>query len=194
MKRSELISAQTRASLLEMADEVAGHQDELPHDQHARVATSEAIRAGLSGNAAVGALIADPAGQVLLAEQNRMFAPRFRSDFHAEMVLLTRYENRHRDGADLRGHTLVTSLEPCEMCMIRIINSGITTTLYVASDLGKGGVTGPNQLAPHWARLAAPLDFAAADCSPRLTEISLAAFQATIGDVTAKLMARRLPG
>lgn len=41
--------------------------------------------------------------------------------------------------------------------------------------------------------MAEPQNFAAADCSPRLAEISLEVFQATIGGVVEKMMARRLP-
>ena len=119
-----------------------------------------------------------------------MFRPHFRSDFHAEMVLLTAFEETNRD-ADLIGHTLVSSLEPCEMCMIRIINAGVTNVLYVSPDLGKGAITGPNALAPHWSRLAEHQHFSAADCDPRLAEIALEAFGLVIGDVVEKLMARR---
>ncbi len=186
------IPASVRSELLDLLDEVRSLPDERPDDAHSRITVVEAIETGLEGNASIGALIADPDGRVVLSERNRMFFPRFRSDLHAEMTLLTRYENEHAPKADLRGHTLVTSLEPCEMCTIRIINSGVTSCLYVASDLGKGGITGPNRLAPHWARLAEHQNFAAADCSDRLAEISLAAFEATIGGVIRKLMARRL--
>lgn len=193
MKPDAAVPAEVRSELLGLLDELGGLADERPGDPHSRIAVVEAIETGLEGNAAVGALLADPDGAVVLRERNRMFAPRFRSDFHAEMVLLTRYEEQRGNRSDLRGHTLVTSLEPCEMCTIRIINSGVTNTLYAASDLGKGGITGPNRLAPHWARLAEPLNFAAADCSPRLAEISLEAFQATIEGVSQKLLARRLP-
>ncbi len=194
MEQAGPIPAETRNRLVGIADEVAAHPEIRPHDRFARLTISEAIEGGLEGNAAIGALIVAPDGQVILQERNRMFFPRFRSDFHAEMTLLTRYENELGNQADLRGHTLVSSLEPCEMCMIRIINSGVTHTLYVASDLGKGGVTGPNTLAPHWARLAEPQSFAAADCSPRLAELGLEVFLATIGGVVEKMMARRLPG
>ena len=194
MNPAEAIAPDLQRQLTRLRAEVANHRGRQPHDRYARIAVTEAIDTGLEGNAAIGALIVDPGGEVLLVERNRMFVPRFRSDFHAEMVLLTRYEDEHRSRADLRGHTLVTSLEPCEMCTIRIINSGVTNTLYIAADMGKGGITGPNQLAPHWARLAAPQNFAAADCAPRLAEISLESFEATIGGVNRKLMARRLPG
>ena len=190
----ETIPRDLHRRLTVLRAQVGRHTDREPHDRYSRIAIEQAIEGGLEGNAAIGALIVDPDGEVILSERNRMFVPRFRSDFHAEMVLLTRYENEHGNQADLRGHTLVTSLEPCEMCTIRIINSGVTNTLFVASDLGKGGVTGPNTLAPHWARLAEPQNFAAADCSPRLAEIALEVFQATIGGVVEKMMARRLHG
>ena len=193
MEKAGNISTNAREELLKLAEETASHPEKRSHDGFARITITEAIEGGLEGNAAIGALIADPDGEVILREHNRMFYPRFRSDFHAEMVLLTRYENEFGDRADLRNHTLVSSLEPCEMCLIRIINSGVTNTLFVASDLGKGGITGPNALASHWASLAQPQNFAAADCSPRLAEIGLEVFQATIGGVVDKMMARRLP-
>lgn len=193
MEQAGNIASETRRQLLAMGDEVASHPERRPHDAFARITISEAITGALEGNAAIGALIADPDGEVILQDHNQMFFPRFRSDFHAEMVLLTRYENDLGNQADLRSHTLVSSLEPCEMCMIRIINSGVTHTLFVAPDLGKGGITGPNTLAPHWARLAEVQTFAAADCSPRLAEIGLKVFETTIGGVVEKMMARRLP-
>lgn len=176
--------------LVELRREVDSHHGDRPHDEWSRLAVSEAIEAAFEGNAAIGVLLVDPGGEIIALDHNRMFRPYFRSDFHAEMVLLTAFEEAHRD-ADLIGHTLVSSLEPCEMCMIRIINAGVTNVLYVSPDLGKGAITGPNALAPHWARLAEHQHFSAADCDPRLEEIALEAFELVIGDVVANLMARR---
>jgi cytosine deaminase len=186
------IADETQDELLRMRTEVSDHDGDRPDDHYARIVVTEAIDAGLEGNAAVGALLAGPDGEVLLVERNRMLVPHFRSDLHAEMTLLSRYEEEHRPD-HLRNHTLVTSLEPCEMCMIRIVTSGVANVLYVAADLGKGGITGPNRLAPEWARLAETQHFAAADCDPRLAEIGLAVFVATIGGISDRLMARRLP-
>ncbi|MCE2530672.1 MAG: nucleoside deaminase [Acidimicrobiia bacterium] len=185
------IPNEARLRLLDLRERVEAFDGARPHDAIARQAIREAIEGGLEGNAGVGCLIVDPDGQVLVSDRNRMLAPRFRSDLHAEMSALNLYEDGHPDGGDLRGHTLITSLEPCEMCTIRIINSAVTTTLYVASDVGKGGITGPNALAPHWARLAEPLTFAQADCSEELSDISLEVFTTTIGGVVEKMMARR---
>ena len=185
------IAEETRLRLLDLREQAEAFVGTRPHDPVARQAIGEAIEGGLEGNAGVGCLILDPDGRVLVSDRNRMLAPRFRSDLHAEMSALNIYEDGHPDGGDLRGHTLITSLEPCEMCTIRIINSAVTTTLFVASDLGKGGITGPNSLAPHWARLAEPLTFAQADCSEELSDISLKVFTSTIGGVVEKMMARR---
>ncbi len=186
------IPAETKQQLLDLRERVEAFDGARPHDAIARQAIQEAITGGLEGNAAVGCLILDPDGMVLVSDRNRMLAPRFRSDLHAEMSALNVYEDTHPDGGNLKGHTLVTSLEPCEMCTIRIINSAVTTTLYVASDVGKGGITGPNTLAPHWARLAERQIFAPADCSKELSEVSLKVFTTTIGGVIDKMMARRI--
>lgn len=185
------IPDETRLRLLDLRERVEAFVGARPHDAIAGQAILEAIDAGLEGNAGVGCLILDPCGQVLVSDHNRMLAPRFRSDLHAEMSALNLYEDGHPDGGNLRDHTLITSLEPCEMCTIRIINSAVTTTLYVATDVGKGGITGPNTFAPHWARLAEPQTFAQADCSEELRDISLKVFTATIGGVVEKMMARR---
>lgn len=178
------------ARLAALRSEVDSHRGGRLHDEWSRVAVQEAIAAAFEGNAGVGVVLIDAGDEIVARDHNRMFRPHFRSDRHAEMVLLTAFEEAHRD-ADLIGYTLISSLEPCEMCMIRIINSGITNVLYVSPDAGKGAITGPNSLAPHWARLADHQHFAQADCDPRLTEIALAAFEMVIGDVVAKLMARR---
>ena len=188
---TDLVDSETTARLLALQEELAAHEGDRPHDEWARLTVGAALEAGLEGNASIGALLADPDGKVLLNERNRMFVPRFRSDFHAEMALLTRWEEENPSHPGLKGYTLVTSLEPCEMCNIRIITSGVSNVLYVADDLGKGAITGPNDLAPQWASLAQSQNFAAADCDPRLAEISLDAFVTALPGVTARLTARR---
>ena len=110
MDGAEALPAEVRNALLGLRDEAEALPDERPDDHHSRLTVVDAVETGLEGNASIGALIADPDGRVLLRERNRMFFPRFRSDLHAEMTLLTRYENEHAPEADLRGHTLVTSL------------------------------------------------------------------------------------
>lgn len=181
--------------LARLRDEASGFSGSGTDDavHHGVRAVLEAIDAGLEGNAAVGAVLVDPSGRLDRADHNRMFTPYFRSDFHAEMVLLSAHEDEHRD-ADLKGWTLISSLEPCEMCMIRIINSGVSHVRWVAPDVGKGAISGPNPLADHWQALADAQDIAPLETPPRLAEIGLEAFELTIGGIVERLRARRGDG
>jgi cytosine deaminase len=166
-------------------------QSDKPDDYYGALVVEQAFKAAFEGNAAVGAALVDDRGNLALIGRNRMFFPYFRSDLHAEMELLTNYENIFKGDRSLKGYTLYSSLEPCEMCTIRIINSGVSKVYYVAEDKGKGGMTGPNKLAPHWSRLAAYQEFGLARCSSELSRIALGVFELTINDIVAKLKARR---
>lgn len=169
--------------------EALGPNPAYPDDPYAMIALEEAATAAWEGNAGVGAVLVDEAGNIAMRDHNRMFAPYFRSDYHAEMVLLTAYEEQHHNQT-LKGYTLYSSLEPCEMCLIRIINSGLSQTYYVAQDEGKGGITA-RALAPHWQNLARQQGFGLARCSPEFRDIALQIFQLSLPAVVKKLQARR---
>jgi tRNA(Arg) A34 adenosine deaminase TadA len=68
----------------------------------------------------IGALILDAAGHVVAAGHNEICGPPFRSEAHAEMVVLSDFERRFPDSKK-DGLTLHTSLEPCPMCYTRIL-------------------------------------------------------------------------
>jgi tRNA(adenine34) deaminase len=150
----------------------------------------EAWAALQEGNAAIGALIVDPEGRVVQSGHNRMFHPKFRSDYHAEMAVLTDWEERVEPEQTLKGYALYTSLEPCEMCMIRLINSGVSRVYYAAKD-DKGKTDRRDEWAPHWQRLAANQVFAPADCTPELRELAWQLFVTAAPGITEKMMARR---
>jgi hypothetical protein len=59
------------------------------------VACQEALVAALRGNYGVGALLVDPQGTIVARGQNAVFSPYFRSDLHAEMVVMNTFEERH---------------------------------------------------------------------------------------------------
>jgi tRNA(adenine34) deaminase len=93
----------------------------------------EALAGSRENNGGVGAcLVRERTGQIVERGHNRQFAPYFRSDLHAEMDLLTRYEGRVKArGADnpsasrevqrqIQGLILYTSVETCPMCLTRI--------------------------------------------------------------------------
>ena len=87
------------------------------------------------GSGGIGAcLVNGKTAAVVATGRNRQYRPYFRSDLHAEMDLLTRYEDWLRkkggkasgvDPRDCEGLVLVSSVEPCPMCLTRIINAGI---------------------------------------------------------------------
>ncbi len=179
--------------LLALQKEVDAFQSDerYPDDGYVLISLQEALAAAREGNAGVGALLVDADGQIAHRDRNRMFYPYFRSDGHAEMALLTAFEAQIQGAHTLQGYSLYSSLEPCEMCLIRIINSGVSHVYFAGIDAGKGAVNGPHQLADHWRNLAQKQTIAQARCSPRLADIGLEIFLETIGDVTRKLHERR---
>lgn len=142
------------------------------------------IKSGLDslkeGSGGIGACLVDSAtGTVIEYGRNRQYATYFRSDLHGEMDLLNRYEERMkkstRTGVNPRecnNLVLVSSMEPCPMCLTRIINSGIKTVLYVTEDKEGGMVTRIDHLPPFWREFAADREFRKADCSPELQQIA----------------------
>lgn len=165
---------------------------EYKDDPHALAVVRNALKSIQEGSGGIGACLVDPSdGKVVEYGRNRQFSPHFRSDLHAEMDLLNRYEDRvkkmnapryggnPRDCGDL---VLVTSVEPCPMCLTRIINSGIKTVLYVVEDREGGMATRVDRLPPFWREFASDRVFRLADCSPELRRIALDLFHFSTRD------------
>jgi tRNA(adenine34) deaminase len=161
-----------------------------PDDPLGVMVCEEALAASAAGNYGVGALLADGRGQVLLRGGNQVFSPRFASDGHAEMVLVSRLEREHPEVApgDL---TLVVSLEPCPMCYARLKLAGIGRVLYLAADEAGGMVRRAAAMPPIWAYLHPDQAFAPARVSPRLRRLALAIFRLDLSELRCKLVARR---
>jgi len=119
----------------------------------------------------IGALIVDDEFHIVARGHNEVCGPPFRSDAHAEMVVLDDFErnhpNRRKDGL-----TLYTSLEPCPMCYTRILISGIANVLYVADD-DSGGMARRGHLMPtYWRDMENRCRFAQAQARSALRDIS----------------------
>src|SRR5262249_37694257 len=80
-----------------------------------------ALRALSQGNFGVGALLVDASGSIVATGGNQMFVPRFRSEAHAEMVVMNEFESRRTAVAHLARYRLFTSLESCPMCLVRLV-------------------------------------------------------------------------
>jgi tRNA(adenine34) deaminase len=146
----------------------------------------EALAAAVEGNFGVGAVAFRSAGTVVARSQNKMFFPRFRSDGHAEMLILNEIEN---SGINTDGLSLCVSLEPCPMCMTRLLISRIPRIIYAAiSDTG-GMARRIKDLPITWQYYAKDKEVAEANCSPTLKRISWSIFRTTADDNYRRVLA-----
>jgi tRNA(adenine34) deaminase len=162
------------------------------HDALGKLACEEAIAASGEGNYGVGAVLADESGTVLLRARNCAFEPRFASEGHAEMVLVSRLE-AERPELEPSRLTLLVSLEPCPMCYARLKLAGIGRVLYVAADDGGGMVRRAGHLPPAWTTLHPWQEFALADVGPRLRRLARAIFRHNLAEMRRRLVARSRP-
>jgi len=149
------------------------------HDSYCYEAVKEAYAAIISGNFGVGAILVDKTNGVIINRaHNSVFTPFFRSDMHAEMKILSEYENEQKGKSGEIYHDLIlyTSLEPCPMCLTRIINSGITTVYFTVEDKIGGMVTKNNFLPEIWQELYKDKIIQKADCSSLLSDIAWEVF------------------
>jgi tRNA(adenine34) deaminase len=161
---------------------------DFPDEWAARIACDEAAIAEREGNFAVGCVLVR-GNSVLARGHNEVFFPRFASDRHAEMVAIDRFEERHHDEI-MNDIVLVTTVEPCPMCLARIITSGICVVRYVTPDDEGGMVQRLSQLPIAWQRLARGKDFGLANCSAELRRVASEMFFASVRALDDKLRKR----
>ncbi len=151
-------------------------------DSYGIIVVRDAIRSLKEGSGGIGAcLVNEKTRKIVARGRNRQYSPYFRSDMHAEMDLLTRYENwLRKKGGTSSGNNprickdlvLISSVEPCPMCLTRIINSGIKKMYYISPDPDGGMVTRMDCMPPFWKDLASDRDFRQASCSLELKKIT----------------------
>ncbi|HOP39829.1 MAG TPA: deaminase [Geobacteraceae bacterium] len=162
-----------------------------PDDPFVLATIWEALRGARERNGGIGACLVEKAtGRIVELGHNSQYEPYFRSDLHAEMDLLTRYEERmriarsrnpddptYRDPRRMQGLVLYSSLEPCPMCLTRIINAGVKEVYYAAPDRTGGMVSRFDGLPPFWRAMARDMVIAPARCSPELAAIAAKLFR-----------------
>lgn len=163
---------------------------EYPDDSFIIIALQEAIVAGKEGNFAVGAVLVRENGEIVERGHNRVFNPHFRSDLHAEMDVMTKFEERFPETDSMKGFILYTSLEPCPMCFARLITTGVGKVLYASADEYGGMVHRLEHMPAAWTELAKRQKFAKARCSPELSRLALQIFQTTAAENNRKLQER----
>lgn len=164
---------------------------EYPHDKFIMITLHEAIAAAKQGNLGVGAVLVRENGEIIQRGHNHVFKPYFRSDLHAEMSVMTKFEERFKDIENLKGFILFSSLEPCPMCFARLIVSGIKKVYYAAIDKNGGMVHRLEDMPPEWKEWAQRQEFALAQCSSELRDIALQIFLSTVNETDRKLQNRQ---
>lgn len=164
---------------------------EYPDDPFAWLSCTLALEAVAADNFGIGALLVDEGGQIAAQGHNQVFHPYFRSDRHAEMVVMEAWEDGFA-GPPVRGHfTLYTSLEPCPMCLVRLCHSAaLRRVLYVAPDPPGGMVQRLNSLPPVWLELARGKTFSPARCSEELVRAATGICQCNLHELIGRLQTR----
>ncbi|WP_344488101.1 tRNA adenosine(34) deaminase TadA [Nonomuraea monospora] len=111
----------------------------MTHEEAMRLALAQAVAAGDRGEIPVGAVVLDPAGEVLSAAGNDRESAADPTA-HAE-VLALRSAAALRSEWRLTGCTLVVTLEPCTMCAGAAVLARVERIVYGATD-EKGGAVG----------------------------------------------------
>jgi tRNA(Arg) A34 adenosine deaminase TadA len=149
-----------------------------------------ALRALSQGNFGVGALLVDARGRIVAKGGNQIFAPRFSSAAHAEMVAMNEFERRSKEVSHLARYTLFTSLESCPMCLVRLLTAGVGTVIHVAPDALGGMVKQHRALPGAWRQLAAGRVYRAATCAPAFKELAAQIFAFNRTELNTKLRRR----
>jgi len=127
--------------------------NDLEHESIAVHVCQLATQAAEKGTYGVGAVLLDGDGGIRAQGHNEVYIDGFRSDLHAEMVVLNEFEKVHSWSNERSPFTLITSLEPCPMCMTRLIFAGVGTVLYVCPDNVGGMVQRKDSLPPVFQRI-----------------------------------------
>jgi len=143
-----------------------------------------------SGNFGVGSVLVDHAGIIVAWGHNEVFNPYFRSDRHAEMVVVDKFEDANRNVTKLEGYTLYTSLESCPMCLARLITSRINRIVYVAEDTSGGMIHKLKDLPSIWIELADSQIFSNACCSQEIVNTAIQIFSINAQELNEMLRNR----
>lgn len=141
-----------------------------------------ALQAVAEGNGGIGCAIAGARGEIIAWGHNMVMNPYFRSDLHGEMVTMNAFEDMRLDVSpgDL---TMYSSLEPCPMCMVRMVTSGIGRVLYLARDEQWGMTEDRDRLPPQWRDLSEGKVFGRMECSRGLRDASFEIFNINIDEL-----------
>jgi tRNA(Arg) A34 adenosine deaminase TadA len=161
--------------------------DIYPDDEYVWLTNVLALKGVDSGNFGVGCILVDVHGNVVVQGHNEVFHPFFRSDRHAEMVVMDEFEDTHHDISMMKGYTLYTSLESCPMCFVRLITSGVYKVLHASPDMTGGMVREMKNLPKFWLDLYEGKVFSQANCSRELINTANDIFLLNVDELIGKI-------
>ena len=158
-----------------------------------------ALKAIVDGNFGIGSVLVDNDNEIVVEGHNRVFHPFFRSDRHAEMVVLNAFEESNKflqyDVGDrlpipIKEYTLYSSLEPCPMCFSRLISAGIGKVRYTVEDDTGGFVRRIDEMPEAWVSLASEpykQSFKKTECSSEIYSVSKEIFLHNVDALNSRL-------
>ncbi len=162
--------------------------DDHPDDPPAWLSCVLALKAASVGNFGVGSLLLDEAGEIVAMGHNEVFNPTFRSNAHAEMVVMDKFEKQFRDKQDLSDFVLYSSLESCPMCMTRLTIAGVGKVLHLAWDENGGMVHLKEGLPEIIREFAKKQDFSLASCSKELKDAAWRIFDVSREELDGRII------
>ena len=151
-------------------------ENEFSDDIYAKAANIQALKSVKEGGYGIGSVLVDSDGKIIAAAHNTQIQ-KHRSDLHAEMTLMTKFEESPRARKYMNlyiykpGLTVFSSAEPCPMCFIRISTAGCNTK-YCTPGPEDGMVTRISCLPSSWKDMAMKQKVELGDCSPIMQKLS----------------------
>jgi cytosine deaminase len=145
-------------------------------DIYAKEANIQALKSVIQGGYGIGSVLIDQEGKIIAAAHNSQMQ-RHRSDLHAEMTLLTDFEESHKAKKYMNiyiykpGLIVFSSAEPCPMCYIRINTTGCDTK-YCTPGPDDGMASRTDYLPPAWKEMAEKRKVSIGNCSPIMQKLS----------------------
>jgi tRNA(Arg) A34 adenosine deaminase TadA len=169
---------QIKTILLKLKTFLVGFQTdaEFPDDIYARAANLQAVKSVMEGGYGIGSVLIDKQGKIIEEAHNSQMQDH-RSDLHAEMALMTKFEKSCKARKYMNiyvykpGLTVFSSAEPCPMCFIRISTAGADTK-YCTPGPEDGMASRVDFLPSDWKTMALKYKVALGDCSPVMQQIS----------------------
>ncbi|MBI9068062.1 MAG: nucleoside deaminase [Salinivirgaceae bacterium] len=132
-------------------------KEQYPDDKYCKESILQAIISFNQGGFGIGAILVDEKGEIIFKSHNSQIQ-RHRSDLHAEMTLLSDFEESPLAKKYMNVFTykevltVYSSTEPCPMCLTRMTVAGVNNK-YCSSGPDDGMNERTEGLPPYWKNL-----------------------------------------